>query len=515
MRRKLKGGFLAFTITNALRWWARECPDRVAFCVDADTLSYAELYDWSARAGVQLQSLGIVAGDRVTTIGENAMEYAVLALALVRIGAVFAPLSFRSSAREIAEASATLTPTLLFADAARESIAAEALGSGACHKLKRLAEITALRNAPGPVPVLTHEPQADDPAFVIGTSGSTGPPKGVVETHRTVVAYSAEFVLMQPRCGSGASALVVGPFSSSSGTLLLMQFIVAGNTIYIERKFQPERALQLLVQHRITIFLAATIFFERIAALPEFAQAELSSLYFSQVGGSRISVSLLAAWQAKGVILRHAYGCTEAGGAWAARDDTALSAPEKCGRGAMFTDYAIRAENGGFAPPGVTGEILIRGASVTPGYWNNLEQTKKAIHNGWLHTGDLGVIDEGGNLTFVDRIKDIVITGGLNVSARELESIISEVVGVEEVAVIAAHDADFGETPLAVVYGDAGRFSCTTIIDHCMRQLARYKVPRYVVIEAEPLPRLPSGKISKTALRAKYKDAANLLTKIR
>jgi fatty-acyl-CoA synthase len=294
-----------------------------------------------------------------------------------------------------------------------------------------------------------------------------------------------------------------------------MQFLVAGNTLYIEKKFTPERALRLLVEHRITIFLASTIFFERIAALPQFEHAELSSLYFSQVGGSRISVALLAAWRSKGVILRQAYGCTEAGGAWAARDDTATSAPEKCGHGAMFTDFAIRLEDGSRAPAGVPGEILIRSAAMSPGYWNRPDATQAVVREGWLHTGDLGVMDADGNMTFIDRIKDIVISGGLNVSARELEGIIAEVPGVEEVAVIAADDAEFGETPLAVVHGDAGRLSSSVIIEHCIKQLARYKVPRYVVIEPEPLPRLPSGKISKMALRSKYRDASGFLRKAR
>jgi fatty-acyl-CoA synthase len=506
---------MAFTITHALRWWVREFPDRVAISVDDRTLTYGELYAWSARVAAYLTDLGVKPRDRVAVVAVNSMEYAVVSVALVRIGAIVAPLSFRSTSREIAESCAALTPVLLFADEERAAVAAEAWGAGSDRAVKQLGDVVALQTASGPVPEVTYEPGDEDPVFIIGTSGSTGPPKGVVETHRAVVQYSAEFVLMEPRCGSGASALVVGPFSSSSGMLLLMQFIVAGNTLFIERRFIPDRALQLLVQHRITIFLAATIFFERIAALPEFGRADLSSLYFSQVGGSRISVALLKAWRNKGVILRQAYGCTEAGGAWAARNDTATSAPEKCGHGAMFTDFAIRTEEGGRAPAGVPGEILIRSAAISAGYWNRPEATQAVIRDGWLHTGDLGVMDADGNMTFIDRIKDIVISGGLNVSARELEGIIAEVRGVEEVAVIAADDAEFGETPLAVVYGDSRVLTNSLIVEHCLEQLARYKVPRYVVIEPEPLPRLPSGKISKTALRGKYKAASTFLQKVR
>jgi fatty-acyl-CoA synthase len=181
----------------------------------------------------------------------------------------------------------------------------------------------------------------------------------------------------------------------------------------------------------------------------------------------------------------------------------------------MFEDYAIADEHGNFLPAGVPGEILVRGPCVTPGYWNNPRTTADTIKDGWLHTGDLGVLDANGNLTFIDRLKDIIISGGINISAIEVERVISEVAGVEEVAVIAANDTEFGETPLAVVYGDSAILDVATIIEHCKRHLTSYKVPRYMKLESEPLPRVPAGKISKVALRVKYKDAATTLQKVR
>jgi fatty-acyl-CoA synthase len=506
---------VSFTITSALSWWAQEQPDRVAISVEDQPLTYAGLYDWSARLGQHLLEEGVRAGDRVVVIGSNSMEYAVLQIALVRIGAIVAPLSFRCSAREIEESCTKFAPALVFADHERAALATEALGAAAGKKLRLLSRVGPLRDPAKPVPVLRHEPHPDDAVFIIGTSGSTGQPKGVIESHRAVVTYSAEFVLMEPRCGSGASVLHVGPFSSSSGTLLLMQFLVAGNTIYIESHFKAARALQLLMKHRIAVFLAVPIFFERIAALEEFADADLSGLYFSQTAGARIPATLLAAWRAKGVILRHAYGCTEAGGAWAARDDVAISEPQKCGRGGMFTRYAIRAPEGGLAPPGVAGEILIRSACLSPGYWNDPEATAATFVDGWLHTADLGVMDETGNLTFLDRLKDIIISGGLNISALEVENVIAELEGVDGVAVVSTQHPEFGETPLAIVQSSAVRLSPELIVQHCLKRLARYKVPRYVVIDREPLPRLTSGKISKVALREKYRDAAMTLKEIR
>jgi acyl-CoA synthetase (AMP-forming)/AMP-acid ligase II len=295
----------------------------------------------------------------------------------------------------------------------------------------------------------------------------------------------------------------------------MTQCIVQGATVYIESSFTPERALDLLVRKRIVSFMAAPIFFERIAALSAFATADLSGLRWTQVGGARVSPALLAAWRSKGVVLRHAYGSTEAGGAWGARGIAAAAEAHKCGRGGLFSEYAIRLSNGEITRHGGPGEILIRSACMTVGLWNKPSETTELLRDGWLHTGDLGQIDVNGNLIFIDRIKDIIISGGLNISAAEVERVIADIPGVSEVAVIVANDASFGETPLAIVYAETARVSCATIVEHCNRHLANFKVPRYIAFEDEPLPRLPSGKLAKPVLRQKYQGAEAWLPKVR
>jgi fatty-acyl-CoA synthase len=504
---------MGFTIYNALRWWSRECPDRTALSVDDQPLSYRELYDWSGRVADYLQAQGVRPGDRVCAVAPNSLDYAVLAFGILRAGGIGAPLSFRSTAAEIRDAIADLMPTLVFADRDRQATVAESLGAAASRRQRPMELVAGLRS--GAPPAINYQPDEDQPAFIIGTSGSTARPKGVIYSHRTLMTYASEFAISEPRCGRGSSVLSVGPFSSSSGYVLLMRFTALGATLFIESQFSPERALRLLVQHRITTFQSVPIFFERIAAQPGFAAADLSALYWAQVGGARVAPALLQAWRDKGVVLRHVDGSTEAGGGWGARDDVAISQPDKCGRGGMFTEYAILGSDGGHAPPGTAGEILVRSACLTPGYWNNLEATREAIRDGWLRTGDLGMVDEAGNLTFIDRLKDIIISGGLHSSAAEVERVISEVDGVQEVAVVATADASFGETPLAIVHGDRERLSVPKIIAHCDRQPSNYKVPRYVAIEDKPLPRLPSGKNAKPALRLKYQDADRILPKVR
>ncbi|MGE4430948.1 MAG: class I adenylate-forming enzyme family protein [Sphingobium sp.] len=505
---------MAFTVSRAIRWWAWDRPDRVALDYEGEPLTYAELNAWAARVGAWLVEQGVRPGDRVSTIAANSLDYAVLIVGIMYAGGINAPLTFRASARELRRSLDLLAPALLFSDAERKDCAGEALGAQDRHKLRSLDIIRALRDAPEPA-AAPYEPNPDDPLFIIGTSGSTGFPKGVVYTHGSTMAYSAEFALMEPATGNGGSILAAGPYSSSSGTLLLMQFLSVGATIHAQNRFTPEIALRLLQEKHITTFLASVIFWERIAALPEFEQADLSSIKFAQISGARVNPSLLERYREKGLVLRQAYGCTEAGGAWAARDRTALTQPDTCGPGAMFSDYRIMLPDGTIAPPGEPGEILVRSAGLTVGYWNDPEQTAKAYQDGWLHTGDRGVMDEDGNLTFIDRIKDIIISGGLNISAMEVEGAIAEMEGVDEVVVIAAQDADFGETPLAIIHGDPDRLDPQDIVAHCRTALASYKVPRYIALEPEPLPRLPSTKINKVLLREKYREAASFLEKIR
>ncbi len=257
------------------------------------------------------------------------------------------------------------------------------------------------------------------------------------------------------------------------------------------------------------------LIFDAISRSPEFEKADLSSLRTAIVGGAAVAPALLKRWADKGVALRQIYGMTEAGGvATATLVAEAFDHPDSCGSGSIFTEIKVVRDDGTEADPGEEGEILLRGPGVTPGYWNDPESTSLALRDGWLHSGDLGTRDEEGRVKFVDRLKDLIITGGINISPVEIERVIGEIPGVQEVAVIAASDDRFGETPAAIVTVENG-VDEATIIEHCDRLMTDYKVPRYVVIRDEPLPRLPSGKLSKTAIRSEYKDVADRYDKVR
>jgi acyl-CoA synthetase (AMP-forming)/AMP-acid ligase II len=345
-------------------------------------------------------------------------------------------------------------------------------------------------------------PLADeDIVILVTTSGSTARPKGVMFSNRAICEHNMWQVVSDPLRGL-YRRLLVAPMSTSAGTVPFLHTLLSGGTAYLEGRFDERHALHLITQEGVNFITGAPIFFQRMADLPEFDAADVSGLDIAHTGGATVVQPLLEKWAAKGVLLRQMFGQTESGGTGVinARHH-ALDRPQMCGGMMMFTDVAVVDADGKALPPGEQGEIVLRGPGMMAGYWNNPQATAAALKNGWLHTGDLGVLDELGLVRMVDRMKDIIISGGLNISAAEVERVILEL-GVEEVAVIAARDEKFGEAPMAIMFGNVP--DTEPLIAHCCEHLSNFKVPRYLIRSQEPLPRLASGKISKPALRALY-----------
>jgi fatty-acyl-CoA synthase len=238
-----------------------------------------------------------------------------------------------------------------------------------------------------------------------------------------------------------------------------------------------------------------------MAARPEFAAADLSSLELATIAGARCPAPTIEAWLAKGVPLRQAYGMTELGGISSLNPpEQALKRPESIGRGTVFNRHRVVRPDGAECGPGEPGEIIVSGPGVTPGYWRNERAYAEALRDGWFHSGDLGVKDDEGWIQVVDRLKGIIITGGYNVAPSEIEAVISEMPGVAEVCVISAHDPRFGGTPAAIVHAEGG-LTAEEITAYCRERLAGYKVPRHVVLQDAPLIRMASGKIARNRIR--------------
>ena len=361
------------------------------------------------------------------------------------------------------------------------------------------------------------ERPADDPLAVIFTSGSTGMSKGVILTTQTLLNIVLENTLTEDGFRPGSVALLVLPLAFTPGLVygLLMTTVLGGHLI-VEPELNPSRAVTLVEKYGVQALFGVPVIFDSLSRAPAFDTADLSSLQTAIVGGAAVPVDLLQRWAAKGVLLRQIYGMTEAGGvATATLKSEALEHPDSCGSGSIFTEVRVMNDDGTLAGPGAQGEIVVRGPMVTPGYWNDPASTAQALHDGWLHSGDIGVSDDDGRVTFVDRKKDLIISGGINISPVELETVISALPDVAEVAVIAVADEKWGETPAAIITPSGVSLDRAAVIAHCEAQLSDYKVPRYVVLRDAPLPRLPSGKLDKPTIRAEYRDLASRFSRAR
>ncbi|MGV0739725.1 AMP-binding protein [Mycobacterium syngnathidarum] len=505
-------------VASALNWWARSKEDQPAIRVGEDALTYRELLHWSSRVARHLvEDLGVRPGDRIGLLSPNAIQWPTVALAVIRAGAVLVPLNARLKPAEVRKTADEAGANVVVAAGSHVDIALRATEMGQPFDVVDFDVIDQMRiGAPDDFSV--HRP-LDEPIAVIFTSGSTGVSKGVVLTTQWLLNIVLENTLIEAGFRPDTVTLLVLPLAFTPGLVYgLLMTTVLGGILIVEPDLNPSRAVDLIERHSVKALFGVPVIWEAIAKAPEFDGADLSSLETAIVGGAAVSTDLLNRWAAKGVLLRQIYGMTEAGGvATSTPKNEALEHPGSCGSGSIFTQVTVMNDDGTLADPGVPGEIVVRGPLVTPGYWNDPHTTAAAIRDGWLHSGDVGVSDPEGRITFVDRLKDIIISGGINISPIELEQTIAKLDGVVEVSVIAVHDERWGETPAAVVVVSGGRdvVDEATITAHCADVLSDYKVPRYVALRSEPLPRQPSGKIDKQSVREQYRDIPKRLSRTR
>ncbi|NKQ56753.1 long-chain fatty acid--CoA ligase [Amycolatopsis sp. K13G38] len=487
-------------VTDGLRHWAREAPDRPAIVFDGDdVVTYRALDRWTDAAAGFLAACGLGAGERIGIIGANSLEWCVAAIGALKLGAAVVPYNNRFTPAELRYLVDDSEPRLVLTDEAHRDRMSSAL-TGSPLELGGLGEFTALRDLEEAV--LRPSSTWDDPAVIVYTSGTTSKPKGVIFSHRSMFNFIADFALAEPALRPEARMIYLLSMSGAPGLPWhVLHPLTRGASLFYERGFDAPTALRRVTQERIQILCGVPVLFEQMAALPEFAQADLSSLELVTIAGARAPVPTIKAWLAKGVPLRQAYGMTELGGISTLNPpEQALTRPESIGRGTVLTRHRVVRPDGSDCDPGEPGEIIVSGPGMTPGYWRNDKATAEALREGWFHSGDVGIKDDEGYIRVVDRLKDIIITGGYNVAPSEIEAVVDEVPGVLEVCVISADDPKFGETPAAIVHSD-GSVTAEQIQAHCRARLAGYKVPRHVVLQDAPLERMASGKIARRRIR--------------
>ena len=359
-----------------------------------------------------------------------------------------------------------------------------------------------LRVADDPPP----QPDAggDDIHRLMYTSGTTGRPKGVMITHANLawknLAHIVEFGVTAADIGLACGPLYhVGALDLTTTTL-----IASGAQTVIHPVFDAAAVVDEIERSRVTMIWLAPAMVNEIMSLPDVEQRDLSSVRIMVAGGEKMPIPLIeriqrtfpAAWFAD------AYGLTEtvSGDTFLDRDST-IAKLGSVGRPCLHLEVGIWDEEGISQPPGVPGEVVLRGPKVFAGYWRDPTATEQAFAGGWFHTGDVGVIDEDGYLYIVDRLKDMILSGGENIASSEVERVLYEHPAVQEAAVVGRADDRWGEVPVACVVLRPGQSaSANALIEHCRGQLARYKVPKDVLF-LDALPRNPSGKVLKRELR--------------
>ena len=342
----------------------------------------------------------------------------------------------------------------------------------------------------------------DDLALLIYTSGSTGRPKGVMLDHSNLVAMASSLAEAM-RLGPADHCLLVLPlFHVNAICVSFLAPMASGAQVTIMARFAPRPFLEAVQRHRPTYFAAVPAIYARLAELPADVRPDTSSVRFAVCGAAPVPKELLQRCESRfGFIIIEGYGLTEGTCASTVNPVDGVRKPGTVDPALPGQQVAAMRSDGSLLPAGEAGEVIIRGANVMRGYLRRPEATAEALAGGWLHTGDVGFLDEDGYLTLVDRIKDMIIRGGENVYPKEIESVVAGHDAVLEAAVVGAPDPVYGEVPVAyiVTYPDTSA-SEAELLERCRRYLTKIKIPVAVHVVDE-LPKNPVGKVDKPALR--------------
>jgi long-chain acyl-CoA synthetase len=485
--------------------------NKPALITDTRTLSYADLDAMSNRVAAALAARAIAPGDRVSLYSQNRWEWVVAYHGILKAGAVVNPINVMLTPSEVRYVLSDCGARAIFCGPDKATAVLEA-----ARDVTGVEHVISFGEAPGnavdfaalvadKMPSLKVSPAAPTSLSTIGyTSGTTGHPKGAMQSHRAVFLNCALTGTMHVRTDRDVVVTAL-PAPHVYGNVVINSIFMAGGTVVLMERFDPEGALERIARHRATLFEGVPAMYMTMLAHPSLRRFDLSSLTRCTVGGQTIAESVMRAWEERSrAPLVELWGMTELAGLGTTH---ALYAPNVHGsigvglpgvevRVAAFEDAADT------MPAGEPGELMVRGPIVMQGYYRNDKATKETIEpDGWLHTGDVAVADENGYFRLVDRRKDMIITAGYNVYPAEIERVLAGHPAVAMSAVGSITDEVKGELARAyVVLRPNVTVTEEEMIDFCRPHLAAYKVPRSVRFVAD-LPKTSTGKIMRRELR--------------
>jgi long-chain acyl-CoA synthetase len=486
---------------------------RTALITGAMSLTYRELDELSERVAGGLSEIGVRPGDRVSLYSLNRWEWIVAYHAALRVRAVVNPINVMLTKEEVAFVLADCEAAAIFtsgdkADALAEmtrdipSLRSVISFDRAGGAVTAFAEL--LGSANGQLVLGQQAPAADDVAVIGYTSGTTGHPKGAMQTHQAVYLNTAAVAATQARTEADITINAL-PLPHVYGSVIMNGALMSGATLVMHERFDPARMLTGIQDYRATCFDGVPTMFMMMLADPSITRTDLSSLRVCSVGGQTMPAAKMNEWERRsGVPLLELWGMTEIAGAGIANvmyqpnvhGSIGFPLPGLEARVASTADCHVT------MPDGDPGELMVRGPYVMPGYYGNEAATRDALEpDGWLHTGDIATRDARGRFYIVDRLKDMILTAGYNVYPAEIERVVAGHPAVAMVAAGAVTDDVRGELARAYVVLRPGQTATEEeIIEHCRPHLATYKLPRSVVFVPD-LPKTSTGKVLRRELK--------------
>jgi long-chain acyl-CoA synthetase len=499
-------------------------PDGLALVCADRAIDWATFADRVARLAGAFRARGVGSNDRVAMLAGNSDRYVEFYFATLWAGAVLVPINTRWSRAEMVACIDDCEPALLIADAVHLTLALslrdecsslrEVLLAGVPSEASRrsaIADWESLISGSGPVADARRNGQ--DLAALFYTGGTTGRAKGVMLSHSNFMANS---MMQVANLGlrEGAVHLHVSPMFHVAGGARLFSVTVAGATHAVLEAFEPDAFLAAIERFRVTVTVVVPTVLNRLIDHPDLQRYDLSSLQLLSYGASPMPEALLkrAMQRLPGIAFLQSYGMTELSPVatmlmprYHTFEGPDAGYTRSAGQAVFNADIAIVDGDDQRLPPGAIGEICVRGPMVMQGYWRQPELTAEALRGGWMHTGDAGYIDARGFVFLVDRVKDMIVTGGENVYSAEVENVIYQHPAVHECAVIGVPSDAWGEAVHAIVVTKPGtRVTPDELIAFCRDRIAHYKAPKSCDVRGEDLPKSGAGKILKADLRKPF-----------
>lgn len=506
-------------------------PDRIALAQGKHKVTYAQMAGRVTRLANALSGLGVTHGDSIAVMAMNSPDYVTAYYAAAKLGATFVPLNYRAKQEELVYMINTSESKVLLVGERYLDLVASIRD-----QIPGVAQYICVDARPGHMPNFDDliAAASDDEMFVdvddneasilIFTSGTTAMPKGVVLTYLTLSVYVTNTMNpADPEDESNEVTLLSVPLYHVAGATTMLSSVWGGRTLAILPQFDPEAWLSAVQDFGVTHSFVVPTMLKRVMEYEDFGKFDLSTLQLITYGAAPMPYEVVKrAVEVFECGLMNAYGQTESTSTltFLGPEDHKLEGTEaerelklkrlrSVGRPMDDVEVAILDDDGNVVGPGVEGEICVAGARVMREYYKQAEATSEAIHDGWLHTGDLGYLDEDRYLFITGRRKDLIIRGGENISSGEIEAVLESHPAVDEVAVIGVPDPDWGETVKAIVVLAAGAdVTMEELQQHCKSRLASFKMPAYISFVDE-LPRNHLGKVLKTDLRKTHGAGAS------